>query len=103
MAFNSTIATISEIAEDLQISEIIEYYGGAEKIADQYESWQDRIQSLTGCDDVNDLYLIADRSGCPIFNYVATRLGSGMGFWESYRWECSDVLYREAIADGRLI
>lgn len=100
MAYSTTIATVSEILEYLEISDFYD----AETIADQYESWEKRVISLIGCDDIeDDLYLIMDRSGCPVFNYILTRTGAGMGFWESYRWDKSEILNREAIADGMMI
>ena len=103
MAFSSTIQSVASIAENLQISDLIEYYGGIHKIADQYESWGDRIHATINVDFIQDLYKIADGNDDPLYWYLNTRLGSGLGFWDDSSWECSDVLYREAIKDGRLI
>lgn len=97
---DATLTTRRAIAISLDWLELTWLDAG--EITEQFEAWKDRVEAQIGDRTVEDLYLIADRSGSPEYYYLATRAGSGTGFWDSYRWEESDLLYREAIADGRI-
>ena len=97
---DTTIPTRRAIAISIDWLELT--WLNAEEITAQFEDWRERIQDKIGDRTIEDLYLVADNGGSLEYNYLATRAGAGVGFWDSYRWEESDLLYREAIADGRI-
>lgn len=97
---DATLTTRRAIAISLDWLELTWLDAG--EITEQYEDWKERVEAQLTDRTVEDLYLIADNGGSVEYNYLATRAGAGVGFWDSYRWEESDLLYREAIADGRI-
>lgn len=91
--------TVTEAMELLNID--TEFYN-PELISEQYDVWYDRVTELTGLDPT-ELYLWANQTESEVLvHYLATRAGSGFGFWDKSSWSHAEILYREAIGAGRL-